>query len=97
FVKRRNCLETEEFLHGVALGQILGSFPVNTALFIGYRLHGFLGGLIGSMTFLAPSLIMVLVLSWLYFSFNQIPSLQGILAGLAPVVIGIILTAAWSM
>ncbi len=97
FVKRRNCLDTEEFLHGVALGQILGSFPVNTALFIGYRLHGFLGGLLGSMTFLAPSLVMVLVLSWLYFSFNQIPSLQGILAGLAPVVIGIILTAAWSM
>ncbi|MFZ4665209.1 MAG: chromate efflux transporter [Prochlorotrichaceae cyanobacterium] len=97
FVKRRNCLETEEFLHGVALSQILGSFPVNTALFIGYRLHGFLGGLLGSLVFLFPSFVAVILLSWLYFSFNTIPSLQGVLSGLAPVVIGIILTAAWSM
>ncbi len=97
FVKRRKCLDTEEFLHGVALGQILGSFPVNTALFIGYRLHGFLGALLSSIVFLLPSLVAVIALSWLYFSFNQIPSLQGVLSGLAPVVIGIILSAAWSM
>ncbi|MCA1903907.1 MAG: chromate efflux transporter [Cyanobacteria bacterium KgW148] len=97
FVKRRSCLETEEFLHGVALSQILGSFPVNTALFVGYRLHGFLGGLLSSMVFLFPSFFAVIVLSWLYFSFNTIPSLQGVLSGLAPVVIAIILTAAWSM
>lgn len=97
FVKRRHCLETEEFLHGVALSQILGSFPVNTALFIGYRLHGFWGGLGGSMLFLFPSLGAVVILSWLYFTFNQIPSLQAVLEGIAPVVIGIILLAAWSM
>jgi chromate transporter len=97
FVKRRNCLETEEFLHGVALSQILGSFPVNTALFIGYRLHHFWGGLVSSIIFLFPSFIAVIFLSWLYFTFKQIPSLQSVLAGLAPVVIGIILVAAWSM
>lgn len=97
FVKHRKCLDTEEFLHGVALGQILGSFPVNTALFIGYRLHGFLGALLSSIVFLFPSVAAVVLLAWLYFSFKQIPSLQGILGGLAPVVIAIILTAAWSM
>lgn len=97
FVKRRRCIDTEEFLHGVALGQILGSFPVNTALFIGYRLHRFWGALFASTFFLFPSFAAVIVLSWLYFTYNSIPSLQGVLSGLAPVVIGIILTAAWSM
>lgn len=97
FVKRRHCIDAEEFLHGVALSQILGSFPVNTALFIGYRLHGFLGGLFGSTVFLFPSFAAVIVLSWLYFTYSKIPSLQSILDGLAPVVIGVILTAAWSM
>ncbi len=97
FVKRRQCVGLEEFLHGVALGQILGSFPVNAALFIGYRLHGFLGALLASTFFFMPSFIAVLVLARVYFEFNQIPSLQGILAGLAPVVISIILAAAWSM
>ncbi len=97
FVKRRRCIETEEFLHGVALGQILGSFPVNAALFLGYRLHGFWGALLASTLFLIPSLVAVVVLAWVYFQFHQIPSLQGVLAGLAPVVIGVILAAAWSM
>ncbi|WNC59891.1 chromate efflux transporter [Thermosynechococcus sp. QS41] len=97
FVKRRRLLAIDEFLHGVALSQILGSFPVNTALFIGYRLHGFWGGLLGSLTFLLPSVVAVILLSWLYFGFHTIPSLQGALAGLTPVVIGIILAAVWSM
>lgn len=96
-VQRRQCVETEEFLHGVGLGQILGPFAVNTAIFIGYRMFGLGGALLAQVAFLAPSVLLVIVLSWLYFSFNQIPSLQGALAGLAPVVIALILSAAWSM
>lgn len=96
-VQRRQCIETEEFLHGVGLGQILGPFAVNTAFFIGYRLFGLGGALLAQVAFLAPSVVLVIGLSWLYFSFNQIPSLQGALAGLAPVVIALILSAAWSM
>lgn len=95
FVKRRRLLAIDEFLHGVALSQILGSFPVNTALFIGYRLHGVWGGLLGSLIFLLPSVVAVMLLSWLYFGFHTIPSLQSALAGLTPVVIGIILAAVW--
>lgn len=57
FIKRRTGFPAEEFLHGVALSQILGSFPVNTALCIGHRLHGFVGSILGSMAFLAPSLL----------------------------------------
>lgn len=96
-VQRRQCVETEEFLHGVGLGQILGPFAVNTAFFIGYRMFGLGGALLAQAAFLAPSVLLVIGLSWLYFSFNQIPSLQGALAGLGPVVIALILSAAWSM
>ena len=35
FVQKRRLLTAEEFLHGVGLGQILGSFAVNAAFFIG--------------------------------------------------------------
>ena len=96
-VRKRRVIEAEEFLHGVGLGQILGPFAVNTALFIGYRLYGTLGGLIAACAFMAPSLVMVLILSWLYFSYHAIPALQGAVAGLGPVVIALILSAAWSM
>jgi chromate transporter len=96
-VRKRRVIEPEEFLHGVGLGQILGPFAVNTALFTGYRLYGALGGLLAACAFMAPSLVMVLILSWLYFSYHAIPALQGAVAGLGPVVIALILSAAWSM
>jgi chromate transporter len=96
-VRKRRVIEPEEFLHGVGLGQILGPFAVNTALFAGYRLYGTLGGLIAACAFMAPSLVLVLILSWLYFSYHAIPALQGAVSGLGPVVIALILSAAWSM
>ncbi len=96
-VRKRRVIKAEEFLHGVGLGQILGPFAVNTALFTGYRLYGTLGGLISACAFMAPSLVLVLILSWLYFSYHSIPALQGAVAGFGPVVIALILSAAWSM
>ena len=96
-VRKRKLLGLEEFLHGVALGQILGPFAVNASLFVGNRLFGFLGGLACAAAFLAPSVILVILLSWLYFSFHSIPALQTALHGLGPVVIALILSAAWSM
>jgi len=96
-VQRRKLMDHEEFLHGVALGQILGPFAVNTSFFVGYRLFGSLGGLACAAAFLAPSVALVILLSWLYFSFHTIPALRTALLGLGPVVIALILNAAWSM
>lgn len=96
-VERRAVLEPEEFLHGVALGQLLGPLAVNTAIFTGNRLYGFFGGLLCAGAFLAPSVLLVILLSWLYFTYHAIPALQSALSGVAPVVIALIVSAAWSM
>ncbi len=96
-IRKRRVLEAEEFLQGVGLGQVLGPFAVNTALFVGNRLYGTLGGLACAFAFMAPSVLIVILLSWLYFSFHAIPALQGAIGGLGPVVIALILVAAWSM
>lgn len=96
-VTRRGCVKAEEFLHGVGLGQILGPFAVNAAIFIGSRMYGPIGGIVAAISFLLPSVVLVVLLSWLYASFHHIPSLQGALTGLGPVVIALILSAAWSI
>jgi len=96
-VRRLKCVEAEEFLHGVGLGQILGPFAVNTAIFVGYRVAGIFGGIAAATAFMLPSLVLVIFLSWLYFNFHTIPSLQGALAGVGPVVIALILSAAGTM
>ena len=97
FVQRRKLLAAEEFLHGVGMGQILGSFAVNTAFFIGYRLFGAAGGIVSVIVFLTPSMALVITLSHFYFRYHSMPALQDIVVGLGPVVIALILDAAWSL
>ncbi len=96
-IQRRKLMDPEEFLHGVALGQILGPAAVNTAFFVGHRRFGMVGALACAAAFLTPSVALVILLSWLYFSFHALPALQTALLGLGPVVIALIASAAWSM
>jgi chromate transporter len=97
FVRKRRLIPLDEFVHSVGLGQVLGSFAVNVAIFIGYRLFGVPGALLSAGAFLAPSIALVIVLSDLYFRYHAVPALQSAVAGLAPVVIALILDAGWSI
>ena len=95
-VRRRQLVDPDEFLHGVALGQLLGPFALNAAFFVGFRRHGLRGALLAAFCFLLPSVTLVVLLSFLYFRFHSLPALAGVLAGLGPVVIALILSAALS-
>jgi chromate transporter len=97
FVRKRRVIPLDEFVHSVGLGQVLGSFAVNVATFIGYRLFGVAGALLSAGAFLSPSIAFVLILSDLYFRYHAVPALQSVVAGLAPVVIALILDAGWSI
>jgi chromate transporter len=95
-VEKRALFTSDEFLHGVGLGQILGSFAVNAAFFSGYRLFGLAGGILCVAAFMLPSLVLVIALSHFYFLYHEIPALEGAVAGLGPVVIALIVDAAVS-
>jgi chromate transport protein ChrA len=97
FVRKRRLISLDEFVHSVGLGQVLGSFAVNVAIFIGYRLFGVAGALLSAGAFLAPSITLVIILSDLYFRYHAVSALQSTVAGLAPVVIALILDAGWSI
>jgi len=96
-VRKRGLLPADEFLHGVGFGQLLGPFATNTAFFVGARLFGSMGGLLCAGAFMAPSVALVIALSWLYFTFHNIPSLNAAITGVGPVVIALILAAAWAL
>ncbi len=96
-VTRRRWLSTEEFSHGIAFGQLLGPFAVNIATFVGYRLQGVAGAVTAAVSFAAPSVFLVIALSALYFRFHTMPALQSALAGIGPVVVALIVSAAWRM
>ena len=96
-VEDRKWLSIDEFSHGIALGQFLGPFAVNATIFVGYRARKFKGAIVALFAFLAPSVICVIILSALYTRFHEIPSLQSALRGIAPVVIALIISAAYQM
>ncbi len=96
-VQEKQWLGGEEFLHGLAFGQILGPFSLNTCTFIGHHLRGIRGGIIAAVGFILPSFLLVSLLSWLYFTYHKLPQLQAALKGTNPVVIGLIVVVAIDM
>lgn len=96
-VEDRKWLSIDEFSHGIALGQFLGPFAVNATIFVGYRVRKFEGAMVALVAFLAPSVACVIILSALYLHFHQIPALQSALKGISPIVIALIISAAYQM
>ncbi|MBT0653231.1 chromate transporter [Geomobilimonas luticola] len=96
-VHEKKWVGTDEFMHGLAFGQILGPFSLNTCTFVGYYLRGPVGGVLAASAFIAPSFILVCLLSWLYFTFHELPQLQSALNGTNPVIIALIIVAAVGM
>ena len=96
-VKEKEWISSEEFLHGLAFGQILGPFSLNVCTFTGHHLRGIRGGIIAAVAFILPSFLLVSLLSWLYFTYNKLTQLQAALRGTNPVVIGLILVVAIDM
>jgi chromate transporter len=96
-VREKGWITSEEFLHGVAFGQLLGPFSLNVCTFVGHHLRGIRGGLTAAVGFIAPSFLLVSLLSWLYFAYHTLPQLQAALKGTNPVVIGLIAVVAMDM
>ena len=96
-VREKRWISSEEFLHGLAFGQILGPFSLNVCTFTGYHLRGIRGGLTAAIGFILPSFLLVSLLSWLYFTYHKLPHLQAALKGTNPVIIGLIVVVAIDM
>jgi len=96
-VNKRKWMDLDEYTHGVALGQVMGAFAVNITIFVGYRIRGLKGAIVAATTFLAPSIVLVIALTALYTRFHNVQSFQYALKGIAPVVVAIILAAAYQM
>lgn len=96
-VRDKKWISAEEFVHGMAFGQILGPFSLNICTFTGHHLRGIRGGIVAAVGFILPSFLLITALSWLYFTYNKLPSLQSALKGTNPVVIGLIIVVTIDM
>lgn len=63
-VGKRDWISDEEFAAGVGMGQMVpGPFVPHYVQYIGYRLFGIRGAALAVITFLLPSLLLVLLIS----------------------------------
>jgi chromate transporter len=97
-VRRRRWLARETFLDLLGASNLIpGPSSSELALHIGYLCAGWRGLLIAGTCFVLPAALMVGGLGWLYVRFGKLPATAGILYGIKPVVIGIILQAGLSL
>jgi len=93
-VDTRRWVSQSQFSRALNFCMILpGPEAQQLAIYIGWRLHGAMGGIVAGSFFVIPSIFVLLALSWMAVVSSDIPSIRGLLYGVQPVVIAIVASA----
>ncbi len=97
-VKKKKLVCDDELTTAVAIGQMLpGPFVPNYCEYIGYCLAGLKGAVVAGIFLLLPSFIIMLILSYLYFSFHTLPAINQVFKGIGAAMTAIIIWAGIDM
>ena len=95
-VERQHWISESRFLHALNYCMLLpGPEAQQLATYIGWLMHGRIGGLIAGGLFVLPSFALLVLLSWLYMAYGTLPTVNAILYGIKPAVVALVLAAAW--
>src|SRR5258705_13626353 len=95
-VENRRWISERRFLHALNYCMVLpGPEAQQLATYIGWLMHRSLGGIVAGGLFVLPSLFILVLLSWIYVAFGNLPLVAGILYGIKPAVTAIVLFAAY--
>ncbi len=91
-VLKRNWLNQEQFMSGVALGQVLpGANVTNLAVYIGQLLRGPVGAVVSLVAVLTGPFFLCIALASVYQDAIKIPGFHAAMDGIAAAAIGMIL------
>ena len=80
----------------IAIAQILpGSFAIDSSAYIGYQVNGLLGAFLASIALSLPSFLILVFITRFYTQFKTNFYLQMTLSGVRPVIIGLLISAAY--
>lgn len=97
FVDRHQWLTNQEFIDAFAVGQITpGPLTVMNA-FIGFKLHGLTGAVLGVISSYLPSLIIVTLAAKYYYAYRDSTIVHSAFMGIKPAVIGLLAAVAVSL
>jgi chromate transporter len=95
-VEDKRWISEKRFLHALNYCMVLpGPEAQQLAIYIGWLMHKTRGGLIAGSLFVLPSLFILIGLSYVYMRFGDVPAVAGVLYGIKPAVVAIVLFAAY--
>jgi chromate transporter len=93
-VERRRWISDERFLHALNYCMLLpGPEATQLAIYIGWLMHGTVGGVVAGVLFVLPGVIVIFCLSWLYVAFQQVGMLTAVFFGLKAAVLAVVVEA----
>ena len=97
-VKRKQWLNEQEFLNGLALAQFIpGATFVTLTIFIGYRIRRLAGAVASFTGFILPPTALMILLSYLYFTYSNLPLVATAFRGLEAIVVALIVNAIFDL
>jgi len=95
-VEKRRWISEHRFLHALNYTMVLpGPEAQQLATYIGWLMHGVWGGIAAGVLFVIPSLYILSGLTWIYLAYGDVPAVEGVLYGIKPAVIAIVVFAAY--
>ncbi len=93
-VEKRRWISEKRFLHALNFCMLLpGPEAQQLAIYLGWLMHRTWGGVVAGTLFVLPSLVLLIVLSWIYMAFGEQPLIAGIFYGIKPAVAAIVVHA----
>ncbi|WP_421783729.1 chromate efflux transporter [Kiloniella litopenaei] len=93
-VEERPWLSERQYLNALSFCMLLpGPEAMQLATYTGWRLHGFLGGLLSGLLFVIPGALVVLAFATIYALFGDIPLVDALFLGVKACVLVIVIEA----
>lgn len=91
-------LNMEEFIDVIAVAEMTpGPIAINSGTFVGFKISTVLGALTATIAVITPSIILVLILAHFFNKIKGSKYIDTVLGYLRPTVIGLIVTAAFTI
>jgi chromate transporter len=93
FVEKNRWLAADDFNDALSLSQFLpGPLVFNYIVIIGRHFHGLRGMIASSIALMTMPFVFAITLGTLYARYGDMPAIQGVLRGIAPVAAGLLLS-----
>jgi len=97
-VRRRRWMTNERFLDMLGVCNLIpGPNSTEMAIHVGHLRAGFAGLVVAGACFIMPAAAIVLAIAWMYVRFGTMPQAVGLLYGIKPVIIAVVLQALWGL